>query len=350
MAKHRTTIGVAAAGAAGTVVSLLGGAPASAASWSTWDKVAKCESGGNWSINTGNGYYGGLQFSQSTWASFGGTRYAARADLAAKAQQIAVAEKVLAVQGPGAWPVCGARAGLARGGPAPGPESQAPATARKAPAAQPRMAGTSVSTRAVSYARAQLGKPYAYGATGPDSYDCSGLTMAAWRAAGVSIPRTSHAQWSGLARVPASAVQPGDLVVYNGAGHVAIYVGDGQIIEAPRPGKVVQTAPWRSGWYASNFVGVVRPSGASVAVQRTEPQREQAAPADRSGSRPVVRDGDVKVPAAGRHTVRPGDTLSEIAEEHGFSDWRVLYAANRDKVHEPDLIFPGQVLRIPNAA
>ena len=66
-----------------------------------------CESGGNWSINTGNGYYGGLQFSSSTWLAFGGGAYAPRADLAAKPQQIAIAEHVLAAQGPGAWPVCG---------------------------------------------------------------------------------------------------------------------------------------------------------------------------------------------------------------------------------------------------
>ena len=72
-----------------------------------WTRVAQCESSGNWSINTGNGYYGGLQFSPSTWASFGGLAYAPRADLATKAQQIAVAEKVLAVQGPRAWPTCG---------------------------------------------------------------------------------------------------------------------------------------------------------------------------------------------------------------------------------------------------
>ena len=74
-----------------------------------WNAVAQCESGGNWSINTGNGYYGGLQFSQSTWNAFGGAVYAPRADLAARAQQIAIAEKVLAVQGPRAWPTCGRR-------------------------------------------------------------------------------------------------------------------------------------------------------------------------------------------------------------------------------------------------
>ncbi|MET9931703.1 MULTISPECIES: transglycosylase family protein [unclassified Streptomyces] len=80
---------------------------ASAATASEWDRVAQCESGGNWSINTGNGFYGGLQFTNSTWAAFGGTAYAPRADQASKAQQIAVAEKVLAGQGKGAWPSCG---------------------------------------------------------------------------------------------------------------------------------------------------------------------------------------------------------------------------------------------------
>ena len=82
-------------------------APASAAAPNNWDAVAQCESTGNWSINTGNGYYGGLQFSQSTWAAFGGTEYAPRADLATKAQQIAVGERTLDAQGPGAWPTCG---------------------------------------------------------------------------------------------------------------------------------------------------------------------------------------------------------------------------------------------------
>jgi len=82
-------------------------APPPAASGNDWDAVAACESGGNWSINTGNGYYGGLQFSQSTWTAYGGAGYAARADLAPKAAQIAVAEEVLAAQGKGAWPTCG---------------------------------------------------------------------------------------------------------------------------------------------------------------------------------------------------------------------------------------------------
>ncbi|MBL1098771.1 transglycosylase family protein [Streptomyces coffeae] len=107
------------AGGAGVALPLIGVGQANAASVDTWDRVAECESGNNWSINTGNGYYGGLQFSQSTWQAYGGGSYAARADLATKAEQITVAEKVLASQGPTAWPVCSVKAGLTRGGPAP---------------------------------------------------------------------------------------------------------------------------------------------------------------------------------------------------------------------------------------
>ncbi|WP_155053986.1 LysM peptidoglycan-binding domain-containing protein [Streptomyces blattellae] len=111
--KHRrpskATRAIAIAGVTGAAVAapLMVAGNASAATASEWDAVAQCESGGNWSINTGNGYYGGLQFSASTWAAYGGTQYAATADQASKAQQIEIAEKVLAGQGKGAWPVCG---------------------------------------------------------------------------------------------------------------------------------------------------------------------------------------------------------------------------------------------------
>jgi len=80
---------------------------AGAATDGEWDQVARCESGGNWAINTGNGYHGGLQFSSGTWASHGGGQYAPAANMATKEEQIAVAERVLASQGKGAWPVCG---------------------------------------------------------------------------------------------------------------------------------------------------------------------------------------------------------------------------------------------------
>ncbi|MEU2451453.1 transglycosylase family protein [Streptomyces sp. NPDC012765] len=130
---NRASLAVTAGGA-GIALPLMGAGVAQAASVDTWNKVAACESTNNWRINTGNGYYGGLQFSQSTWRAFGGAAYAPRADLATKDQQIAVAEKVLKGQGPGAWPNCGKQAGLTRSGPAPAaaPQGRAPSQ----PAAQ----------------------------------------------------------------------------------------------------------------------------------------------------------------------------------------------------------------------
>lgn len=116
----RTVQRVAAVSGAALLAVAAGVHESSAASVSTWDRVAACESGGNWHINTGNGYYGGLQFAASTWRSYGGGAYASRADLASKGAQIAVAERVLAAQGVGAWPVCGPRAGLSKSSAAPG--------------------------------------------------------------------------------------------------------------------------------------------------------------------------------------------------------------------------------------
>jgi resuscitation-promoting factor RpfA len=112
--RHRkpttSTVGVAKLAFTGAVIGGGGIAlagHAAAAPDNEWDRVASCESGGNWGINTGNGYHGGLQFSQGTWAAHGGGEYATSANQATRDQQIAVAERVLATQGRGAWPVCG---------------------------------------------------------------------------------------------------------------------------------------------------------------------------------------------------------------------------------------------------
>jgi len=94
--------------AAAATATILTAAPANADSVN-WDAVAACESGGNWSINTGNGYYGGLQFAPGTWSGHGGGEFASSAHLASREEQIAVAERVLRTQGIGAWPVCGRR-------------------------------------------------------------------------------------------------------------------------------------------------------------------------------------------------------------------------------------------------
>jgi resuscitation-promoting factor RpfA len=109
----RRAIGAGAGLALSLGIGLSGAVPAEAAT-SVWDKVAQCESGGNWKINTGNGFYGGVQFAASTWKAYGGKTYASQAHLATKAEQIAIARRVLAGQGPGAWPTCGRRAGLTK--------------------------------------------------------------------------------------------------------------------------------------------------------------------------------------------------------------------------------------------
>ncbi|KUJ51374.1 NlpC/P60 family protein [Streptomyces sp. MI02-2A] len=114
--------------------------------------------------------------------------------------------------------------------------------------------------KALAYARAQVGKPYVWGATGPDSYDCSGLTQAAWKAAGVSLPRTTYDQVDAGTTVPLADAQPGDLIFfYDDISHVGIYIGDGMMIHAPKPGAYVRE---ESIYYDGSSIihSVVRPA------------------------------------------------------------------------------------------
>ena len=232
------TSGALAAGA--TVVGL--GVIATPAQASDWSGVAQCESGGNWSINTGNGFYGGLQFTQGTWAGYGGLAYAPRADLASPSQQIAIAEKVKAGQGIGAWPVCGKNLGG-------GTTSVPAATVRTTTVTPPSTAVTPKST-----------------------------TKSA-------TPRTT-------------TVTPKKTTV------------------TPRSTAVAPKATPK-----------VTPKATTT---RTAPVRVVSA------SNP-----------AGTYTVQPGDTLSTIAAAHGVEGgWRELWAANRQYVSNPDLIFPGQQLAL----
>ncbi|MCQ8191524.1 C40 family peptidase [Streptomyces rugosispiralis] len=141
----------------------------------------------------------------------------------------------------------------------PGPRPQ------QSPGRRPGMASAEAGRRALAYALSQIGKPYVWGAEGPDSFDCSGLTSSAWAYAGRTIPRTSQEQWRRLPRVPLNQLRPGDLVIYyKGASHVAMYAGNGQVVQAPRPGQRVKLSP-----LASNpLQGVVRPGPVRVATKR----------------------------------------------------------------------------------
>ncbi|NUW29920.1 C40 family peptidase [Nonomuraea sp. SMC257] len=113
---------------------------------------------------------------------------------------------------------------------------------------------------ALQFAFAQIGKPYRFGGTGPGSYDCSGLTQAAWRAAGVSLPRTTWTQWGwGAARrVPLNALQPGDLLFSKGLGHMGMYAGDGKMVHAPQTGDVIKISDL-DGYWRGRLVGAIRP-------------------------------------------------------------------------------------------
>ncbi|MFE1076419.1 NlpC/P60 family protein [Streptomyces sp. NPDC058783] len=131
--------------------------------------------------------------------------------------------------------------------------------------------------RAVRFAVEQLGKPYEWGAEGPASYDCSGLTSVAWERAGTPIPRTSQEQWARLEHVPLDRLRPGDLVVYfPEATHVALYLGDGMVVQAPRPGADVKVSPIA----ANPVLGAVRPDPGGQPVRRYSPPRLPAGATD----------------------------------------------------------------------
>jgi len=234
--QHKAVAAVCTVGFAATLA-FAAATPGNAASVSTWDRVAACESSGNWHINTGNGYYGGLQFTRSTWLAYGGGRYASRADLATRAQQIIIAEKVLAGQGPTAWPVCSVRAGLSAGGPAPRLSVQSAPRAAPNTVTPPSTSKVAISAgaRAVSFAKSMIGTRYLLGGNGRGGIDCSGLTSQAWLHAGVSIPRVANNQWHQFPRVSLSHLQAGDIIAFGYssgyANHVGIYAGHGQVID-----------------------------------------------------------------------------------------------------------------------
>jgi cell wall-associated NlpC family hydrolase len=138
--------------------------------------------------------------------------------------------------------------------------AQAPYTGQGLPA----VAASPQAAAALEFARQQLGKPYVWGATGPDSYDCSGLTGAAWAAAGITLPRTSRQQWFAGPHISLGALQPGDLLFWGydvndpaSIHHVAMYAGNGLMVAAPHTGDVVKVQPV----YLDGYVGAVRPGG-----------------------------------------------------------------------------------------
>ncbi|MFC9859618.1 MULTISPECIES: transglycosylase family protein [unclassified Streptomyces] len=289
---------VVAAGVTGSAIAipLLGATGAHAADASTWDRVAECESGGMWSADLGNGFYGGLQFSQDTWSAYGGTAFAPRADLASRSQQISVAEKVLDDQGPKAWPSCAVISGLAVDGALPGVDPGGTPSADPSDAATPPADGG-----------ADDGKEGAAGDTPGEAADPS------------TTPSTpdgtpSPTKPKGSAK-PEDSSAPEDSAAPDASKDTDRSGGKHRGTPAPEGSRAADGDDGReSGRHASRGDGEGRDGGAERA------------------------DGD--------YTVRPGDSLWAIADAQKLSGgWTALYEANKDALgSDPDLILPGQNL------
>jgi len=312
---------------AGAVVSapLVTAGQASAAPDNVWDRVAQCESGGNWGINTGNGFQGGLQFTPSTWRSFGGSQFASSANRASREEQIVVAEKVLAGQGWGAWPVCSRKAD-ARGssatqrtvtaktpakaaGKAP---AKAPARAQQSPRhaapeiPAPRPASDAPVVPAVQPpvpAAPPAIAPLLAAATQPDAAPAPALT---------ALPRM---------RPPADVPAPA-----------------GSAPDGPSAGGLLAAAPPAAGVLPAPAAPAPAPAAQAPAPAAAP---ALAAPAPATAPAPSA-------PATARtYLVRPGDTLSGIAtREQVGGGWEAIYQANRAALRDANLIRPGQQLNL----
>ncbi|MET9682803.1 peptidoglycan DD-metalloendopeptidase family protein [Streptomyces coeruleorubidus] len=249
------------AGGAGMALPFMGAGTAQAADVDTWNKVAACESSNDWNINTGNGFYGGLQFTQSTWEAYGGRAYAARADLASKDQQIAVAEKVLDGQGPGAWPTCSVRAGLTRGGAEPDirPAAESARKGEKADRKQrPRTAIEDVRPQSTPQSRAGSAEMYTV---------VRGDTLS-----GIAEDREVRGGWRGLYAANRSAIgSDPDLIV---PGQRLALSGEGATKTRPAPERAPSAKP-----------STKKPPSQKPSSKKPSPDRAEERAKDRSKER-----------------------------------------------------------------
>ncbi|MET7513918.1 transglycosylase family protein [Streptomyces sp. NPDC005480] len=302
---------IVAAGVAGSAIAipLLGATSASAASTATWDKLAECESGGSWSADPGNGYYGGLQFSQEIWENYGGLDFAPRADQASRSQQIAVAEKVLADQGPRAWPVCSVTSGLTADDAA---AEVDPGAALPTPSAS---AGDSGSDDAANG-----------DTTKDDASDESGDSASS---GAKDDSREKNHDESG-----------------DTAGNTA---NDSEGGKSGQDGST-STSGAPSSEASGGSDSTTPPASGRHRGDAAEDDATGSSRADDSSGRHASRGGESGRKGAnadeGAYTVRVGDNLWDIADTHDVDGgWAALYAENKKTVGaDPDLILPGQSL------
>ncbi|WP_343234601.1 MULTISPECIES: transglycosylase family protein [unclassified Streptomyces] len=336
---------VVTAGVAGSALALplLAATGASAAETSTWDKVAECESGGTWSANFGSGAYGGLQFTQEQWQNAGGLDFAERADLASRSQQIAVAERVLASQGPQAWPLCGVPAGLTQ---------EAPAAA-----VDP---GLPKGTASPSPAPSRPDDSIPYLGTGTPSTDFGAPTPGSPSPAASPsflLPDYPLGAPSGLPVMPDPVLPetppglPGDPTAPTSPTAPTPPSTDP---EQPADPSVPAdpTAPVAPSDPASPTAPVapVGPADPSAPADPAAPGAPAAGAAQSGGKHrgPAAVEAPVTSDAASdpTYTVKAGDSLAAIADANGVKGgWNALYEANEQVIGgDADLIKPGQNL------
>ncbi|MFE5658522.1 transglycosylase family protein [Streptomyces sp. NPDC056517] len=349
---------VVAAGVTGSAMALplLATGSASAADAATWDRVAECESGGQWSANFGNGMYGGLQFTQDSWERNGGLTYAPSPDLASRAQQIAVAEKALA-KGSTEWATCAPIAGLTNDGTSPGVDP-GPASVPKAP------------TGPVPESNWTTGLPGTSEGSSAEAKE-SKESKDAKKATETASPTAPATPVSPTA--PVAPTTPASPSVSTDPGHPTVPTTPGTPDQSVTP-----VTPGTPG-----APGATTPGGptddASSATPGTGKHRGDAAPEETGNPDSSVDSGrhassDSKLtenplkksPAdaskesdatdsqgnSDSYLVQPGDNLSDIAQENELpGGWTALYDANRQTVGlDPDLILPGQALDLTNGS
>ncbi|MEU0248535.1 transglycosylase family protein [Streptomyces sp. NPDC006235] len=290
-----------AAGVTGSAIAipLLGASGASAADGTTWDRVADCETGGAWSQNSGNGYFGGLQLSQEDWENHGGLDYAPSADLASRSQQIAVAERILADQGVGAWRTCGLLSGLEQ-------DKGSGASDSSAPTDSPGLLDSSESDETTNSDKS------------PDSSDSSTQDQS---------QDPSREQSQDQPRDQSQEQEPGS--------------SPSPTPESGEPGK----SPHDDRSSAPTDTTSGRHRGPSA---DEDAKAEDGRPSGSAG-RHASRDGEAaREVADGSYTVRPGDSLWSIANSLDLSGgWHALYVGNETAVGtDPNLIRPGQKLTV----
>ncbi|WP_055717028.1 transglycosylase family protein [Streptomyces torulosus] len=313
-----------AAGVTGSAIAipLLGATGASAASGTTWDQVAECESGGSWSADTGNGRYGGLQISQADWENHGGLDYATSPDQASRSQQIAVAERILDDQGVGAWSTCGLLHNL--------DGDSASADVDTGVAGDSSSSGDSPDSSNSSGNSTKSSDS----SDSDESSDSSGSSDSSSRASEGSTKADTGA---GDSSESSDSDRAGGSQESDSSAEADAKSGDS---DNSTPGDTPSTSD-------DADTGTGRHRGASA----EEGVHTDAADSrgDASTGRHASRGGDASREAVdGSYTVRPGDNLTAIADSLELSGgWRELYAENEGTVGtDPDLILPGQTLEV----